>query len=124
MNLYEVAGSNISSATDPFGLQRWYQGWGRTLGTLVGYYDGAGEAWESFGEGYSQATYGAVGGLTGGLFDSDYGFFGNADDVKQWLGDSGWGDINDDSSAYESGTNGARHLLLQRLLLQRFRLLP
>lgn len=111
MNLYQFVGSNPVNFSDPSGLQKWYQGWGRTIGMAVGYYDGTSELWSGAADGYVQGSYGAVGALSGGLLDSDYGFFGYKDEVGDWLENGGWGDIDDSNSGYGSGETGGRVLV-------------
>jgi len=111
MNLYQFVGSNPVNFTDPSGLQSWYGGRGRTIGMAVGYYDGTSAVWSGAGLGYVQGSYGAVGALTCGLFDSDYGFFGYMDEVGEWLDQGGWGDINDPNLGYHSGETGGRVLV-------------
>lgn len=109
---------------DPWGMDAWVTSWfgGALDGTMVGsaidyttdaVVDGggamigldggaaAGAAWGGFAEGYSEATYGTVGALTGGFIDSDYGFLGYKDEVLDAV------DL-EDSEAYEIGTWGGR----------------
>jgi len=75
------------------------------VGKLGGTVTSGSAYWSGFWEGWVQGGYGVVGGLTGGLFDPDCGFFGHARNVRDWLAAGGWGY---GGIGYESGTNGAR----------------
>ncbi len=105
-NLYQFGGSNPTGRRDPLGLWWWDGDWvSHGVGGLLGFHgsEAAGGGWNA----YSEASYGYVGTFTGGLFDEDYGYFGYADDVKDWLEDEGIKDPCDES-AYDFGKNAGR----------------
>ena len=74
-NLYQYVGSSPQEWVDPLGLQRWYQGWGRTFGMAVDYYEGGEQV-------RAAAAEGAKGGASIAANTFSYGY------SDQW----GWTD--------------------------------
>jgi RHS repeat-associated protein len=106
VSLFQYSGSNPTRRSDALGLWWWDADWiSGGLGGLLGFHgsEAATAGWNA----YSEASYGFVGTFTGGLFDEDYGFLGNADDVKRWLEQQGVKDPSNES-AYDFGKNAGR----------------
>ena len=80
LNLYEAYGSGPTVRVDPHGEQKWYRGWGRTIGMALGYYDGGSAVRSGAIQGAIEGSYAGLDGLIpfydpfadAGYYDSEF----------------------------------------------------